>query len=86
MSLKQTAIALSDRGMTNVVTVCLDVTDGERLDEFAAFATSKLAGIDLLLVAVGDLGSSELDALDGGSVSGRRSRISPARPRRSEPS
>ncbi|MGA2527943.1 MAG: SDR family NAD(P)-dependent oxidoreductase [Acidimicrobiales bacterium] len=67
-ALKETAIALGDRGVTSVATRYLDVTELERLDEFAAFATAQLDGIDLLLVAAGDLGTSELDALDGGSV------------------
>ena len=39
------------------------MTDTDRLDDFAKATTFELDTIDLLLVAAGDLGTSEIDAL-----------------------
>lgn len=51
-----------------VDTAQLDVTDVDRLDGFAAEALSRLGEIDLVIVAVGDLGIAALDQLDAVGV------------------
>lgn len=68
-ALESTAAALRARGVEEVMTRYLDVTDTDRLDAFAKATTCELDTIDLLLVAAGDLCASDLDALDAKTVS-----------------
>ncbi len=68
-ALEATAVELRARGVEEVMTRYLDVTDTDRRDAFAKATTCELDTIDLLLVAAGDLGTSEIDALDAKTVS-----------------
>jgi decaprenylphospho-beta-D-erythro-pentofuranosid-2-ulose 2-reductase len=69
VELQTTAVELQARGVDYVVTRYLDVTDTGRLDEFAKLAAADLGRIDLLFIAAGELGTSEIDALDANTVS-----------------
>ena len=66
--LQATATELRARGVERVLTSSLDVTETDRLDVFAERAASELGSVDLVLMAVGALGTSDLDALDAKSV------------------
>ena len=68
-ALQATATELRARGVERVLTWSLDVTEIDRLDAFAERAASELGSVDLVLMAVGALGSSDLDALDAEAVS-----------------
>jgi decaprenylphospho-beta-D-erythro-pentofuranosid-2-ulose 2-reductase len=68
-ALESTAAELRARGVEEVMTRYLDVTDTDRLDAFAKATACELDTIDLLLVAAGDLGASDIDALDARTVS-----------------
>jgi decaprenylphospho-beta-D-erythro-pentofuranosid-2-ulose 2-reductase len=63
-ALQASAVELQARGVDRVVTRLLDVTDIGRLDAFAESAASELGSVDLVLMAVGDLGTSHLDSLN----------------------
>jgi decaprenylphospho-beta-D-erythro-pentofuranosid-2-ulose 2-reductase len=67
--LQSTAAELRARGVERVLTWSLDVAETYRLDAFAERAASELGSVDLVLMAVGALGTSELDALDAKAVS-----------------
>ena len=66
--LQATATELRACGVERVLTWALDVTETGRLDAFAERAASELGSVDLLLMAVGALGTSGLDALDAKAV------------------
>jgi decaprenylphospho-beta-D-erythro-pentofuranosid-2-ulose 2-reductase len=66
--LDATATELRARGVERVLTRVLDVTEIDRLDAFAESAAAELGSVDLLFMAVGDLGTSDLDTLDAKSV------------------
>lgn len=66
--LQATATELRARGVGRVLTWFLDVTETERLDAFAERAASELGSVDLLLMTVGALGTSDLDVLDANAV------------------
>ncbi len=68
-ALEATAAELRARGIDKVMTPYLDVTDTDRLDAFAKATARELGTIDLLLVAAGDLGTSDIDAVDAKTVS-----------------
>ena len=55
--------------MERVLTWSLDVAEIDRLDAFAERAASELGSVDLVLMAVGALGTSDLEALDAKAVS-----------------
>jgi len=63
------SVELRTRGVDRVLTYLLEVTDTARLDAFVDCAAPELGSVDLLLVAVGDLGTSELDPLGARTVS-----------------
>jgi decaprenylphospho-beta-D-erythro-pentofuranosid-2-ulose 2-reductase len=67
--LQATAIELRARGVERVLTWPLDVAEVDRLDAFAERASAELGSVDLVLMAVGALGTSDLDALDAKAVS-----------------
>jgi len=67
-SLETAAGRLRAAGVERVETVELDVTDTGALEGLADDAARSLGGVDLVLVAVGLLGTAELDALDAGAV------------------
>jgi decaprenylphospho-beta-D-erythro-pentofuranosid-2-ulose 2-reductase len=66
--LQATATELRARGVERVLTSSLDVTETDRLDAFAERAVSELGSVDLVLMAVGAFGTSDLDALDAKNV------------------
>ena len=66
--LQATATELRARGVERVLTSSLDVTETDRLDVFAERAASELGSVDLVLMAVGAFGTSDLDALDAKNV------------------
>lgn len=68
-ALESTAAELRARGVEEVMTRYLDVTDTDRLDAFAKATACELDTIDLLLVAAGDLCAFDIDALDARTVS-----------------
>jgi decaprenylphospho-beta-D-erythro-pentofuranosid-2-ulose 2-reductase len=68
-ALESTAVDLRARGVEKVMTHYLDVTDTDRLDAFAKATACELSAIDLLLVAAGDLGTSDIDRFDARTVS-----------------
>lgn len=61
----------------------LDVTDVNGLDRFSIEAAARLGEIDLVIMAVGDLGVAVLDGLDAAGVASTLATISadPRRPR-----
>ena len=67
--LQATATELRARGVERVLTWSLDVAETDRLDAFAERAVSELGSVDLVLMAVGALGASDLDALNTEAVS-----------------
>jgi decaprenylphospho-beta-D-erythro-pentofuranosid-2-ulose 2-reductase len=67
-SLEVAAGRLRAAGVERVETVELDVTDVDALEGLADDAARTLGAIDLVLVAVGLLGTAELDALDAAEV------------------
>jgi decaprenylphospho-beta-D-erythro-pentofuranosid-2-ulose 2-reductase len=67
-ALRATAVELGGRGVERTSTHYLDVTDLGHLDDFAKTASFVLGGIDLLLVAAGDLGNCALDSLSADSI------------------
>ena len=67
--LQATATELRAHGVERVLTWSLDVAETDRLDAFAERAVSELGSVDLVLMAVGALGASDLDALNTEAVS-----------------
>ncbi len=67
-ALDSTARELRALGVLRVETVALDVSKLDTIETFAENALSRLGDIDLVLVAVGALGTAELDQLDAGVV------------------
>ena len=67
--LQATATELRARGVERVLTWSLDVAETDRLDAFAERAVSELGSVDLVLMAVGALGASDLDVLNTEAVS-----------------
>jgi decaprenylphospho-beta-D-erythro-pentofuranosid-2-ulose 2-reductase len=68
LRLEAAARELREAGVATVETASLDVTASADAERFAREATERLGGVDLLIVASGVLGSSELDALDAEGV------------------
>ena len=66
--LQATATELRARGVERVLTWSLDVAETDRLGAFAERAASELGSVDMLLIAVGALGTSDLDVLDANAV------------------
>jgi decaprenylphospho-beta-D-erythro-pentofuranosid-2-ulose 2-reductase len=67
-SLAAGAAELHALDVATVETAIVDVTDIGSLEAFADDAAKRLGAIDLVLVAAGELGTAELDALDAASV------------------
>lgn len=66
--LEAVAAELRALGVANAMTAHLDVSEAGGFEAFAAAAAERLGEIDLVLVAVGDLGTASLEELDAGKV------------------
>ncbi len=67
-SVEPTASELRALEVAKVETAIVDVTDTASLEGFADDAANRLGSIDLVLVAVGELGTAALDELDAPAV------------------
>lgn len=67
-ALEERANELRSSGIDQVSTFVADVRDPGALDDLVSEAWARLDGVDLLLVATGDLGTAELSELSAGRV------------------
>jgi decaprenylphospho-beta-D-erythro-pentofuranosid-2-ulose 2-reductase len=66
--LEAAAATLRERGVAEVSVEMFDAATPEAADGLAARASAALGQVDLCLIALGDLGTAELDALDSSRV------------------